>query len=233
MVFAHDENFVPQKSRVYVRHLFFTNLACAIWCFFCQCVDAILKSSFAVRIKTIKKCILENSFRKYRIQLRSAPVRLFAFRLRNRQSRLFPAMCSKCKSWPKAYQIFTCTSLNRRLLAISARSVRVKYRLVVNSRSRSRSCSLVKAVRRRRCFLPLTGRLESVLFSGGTESFWVLSSSSSENDSDILSSGADGLDSFSHRSGGLSVTMNISHALRLGDGREFKGNCFKISMFQN
>ena len=47
-------------------------------------------------------------------------------------------------------QILTCTSLRRRACAICERSLRLRYFFEWNSFSSSSSCSLVKAVRRRR-----------------------------------------------------------------------------------
>lgn len=69
-------------------------------------------------------------------------------------------------------QIFTWTSLRRNADAIWLRSVRDKYFLAWNSRSSSKSCSLVKAVRRRRALVDPGP-------SQGLSDFWVVSSVSS------------------------------------------------------
>ena len=57
-----------------------------------------------------------------------------------------PFFCFTRRFWN---QIFTCFSDNFKLLAISIRRSRVKYWLTENSRSKSSSCLLVKAVRMR------------------------------------------------------------------------------------
>lgn len=77
-------------------------------------------------------------------------------------------------------QIFTCTSLRRRADAIWLLSVRDRYFFAWNSRSSSRSCSLVKAVRRRRTFVQPDASLEPSELC-----IWPISSSVSDSEINV------------------------------------------------
>lgn len=78
-------------------------------------------------------------------------------------------------------QIFTCTSLRRSADAIWLLSVRERYFFAWNSLSNSRSCSLVKAVRRRRTFVQPGPSLDP-------STFWTcpISSSVSDPETNVL-----------------------------------------------